>query len=223
MRGLALILLIAACKREPALQATQGGGDAGVATHVRLPKASDAPVRRTRVAMGRERLEKMAAIEHADFERQDRGSTATSVEFRHTTRTRPRLGVTVEIGACGPCEAIERSVQRRAEVIAELPAALRARAETQVEVFARRVAGATAVAVYKLGAAFGSDEQGQPAGDYVDAYELQYNDGVNRIRVVASYLDDAVGGVDRLRAVAPREDLEALAVAFFRFYVQQWQ
>jgi hypothetical protein len=104
-----------------------------------------------------------------------------------------------------------------------LPAALRDRADTQVEVATRAIAGVTAVATYKLGAAFGNDEHGQPAGDYVDAYELDYNDGVNRIRVTASYLDDAVGGVARLRAVAPRADLEKLAGAFLGFYLHEWQ
>jgi len=217
-----MLVLLAACKREPTPQPAPVIGDASVGTHVRLPKLDDAPVRRSREPLGAPRLAQLAAIEHADFERQDRGGTATSVAFRHTTRTRPRLGVTVGMEACGRCEVSEGAT-RRAEVLAALPAALRDRADTRVEVATPAIAGVTAVAVYKLGAAFGHDEHGQPAGDYVNAYELDYSDGVNRIRVTASYLDDAVGGVEQLRAVAPREDLETLAVAFFRFYVQKWQ
>jgi hypothetical protein len=45
---------------------------------------------------------------------------------------------------------------------------------------------------------------------------------VNQIRVNAAYLDDAVGGIDHLLAVAPPEDLEKLAVAFLEFYVHEW-
>lgn len=218
MRALIWVLVLAGCKGEARPQAV--AGEAGVATHVRLPKARDGAVRRTSAPLGRERLERMAAIEHADFERQARSGTATSVEFRHMTTTRPLLGVTVEIGACGACEDVTTTP---AEVRAGLPAALRERADTRVAVAPREVGGVTAVATYKLGAAFGQDEHGQPAGDYVDAYALDYNDGVNRIRVTASYLDDAVGGVAQLQAVAPREDLEKMAAAFLGFYLHEWQ
>lgn len=226
MRAVVLGLMLAACKDDrPAATAPPAlvSIDASVATHVRLPRVDDTPVRRTSQPLGPERLVRLAAIEHADFARQERGGTATSVEVRHTTRTRPLLAVTVEIGACGACPAIDSSAQRRAALVAELPEVLRDRADTQVELATRQVAGLTAVATYELGATVGSDEHGQPASDYVDAYRLDYTDGVNRIRVTASYVDDAVGDVDRLRAVAPREDLERLAVAFLGFYVHHWQ
>jgi hypothetical protein len=39
---------------------------------------------------------------------------------------------------------------------------------------------------------------------------------------MAHYLDDAVGGIDQLRAIAPPEDLEKLAIAFASFYVHAW-
>jgi hypothetical protein len=225
MRAVIWGLLLAACKREPPAPPPPPPViiDASVATHVRLPRFGDGAIRGTTRPLSGAQLARLAAIEHADFERQDRGTTATSVEVRHTTRTRPRLAVTVQIAPCGACPAIDTSARRRDELLAELPAALRDRPETRVELATRQVAGVTAAASYELGAAFASDEHGQPAGDYLDAYRLDYHDGVNRIRVTASYVDDAVGSVDRLRAVAPREDLEQLAVAFLGFYVHQWQ
>jgi hypothetical protein len=222
MRAVAWSLLLVACKAEPPPAPPPVIVDASAATHVTLPKISDTPVRRTTQPLSAAQLARLAAIEHADFERTDRGSVASSVEVRHTTRTRPLLAVTVQIEACGACPASDTSARRRDQLVAELPAALRDRPDTRVELATRQVAGVTAVATYELGAAFGTDEHGQPAGDYLDAYRLDYHDGVNRIRVIASYVDDAVGGVDRLRAVAPPADLEKLAVAFLGFYLQHW-
>jgi hypothetical protein len=98
-----------------------------------------------------------------------------------------------------------------------------ARPDTRFEVGARDIAGAPAIYTYQLGYFFGKDEKAQPVGTYSDAYILYYNDGVNQIRVNASYLDDAVGGIDQLLAIAPPEDLEKLAVAFMSFYVHEWR
>ena len=225
MRAVVWGLLLAACKREPAPAPAPAVADASVAAHVKLPKVSATPVRATTRPLTAAQRARLAAIEHADFEREERGATATSVEFRHTTRSRPRLGVTVELAACGPCPAMALAAwqARRDELVQALPPALRDRPDTRFEIRARPIGGATAIAIYQLGAAFGSDEHGQPTGDYLDAYVVHYNDGVNRIRVTASYLDDAVGGTDGLLAVAPPEDLEKLAVAFLSFYVQKWQ
>jgi hypothetical protein len=50
-----------------------------------------------------------------------------------------------------------------------------------------------------------------------------YNDGINQIRVMAQYADDAVAGIDQLLAIAPPDDLERLAVAFASFYLHAWQ
>jgi hypothetical protein len=104
-----------------------------------------------------------------------------------------------------------------------LPPELLARPDTRFELGTRELGGATAIYTYQLGAVFGTDDKGQPAGSYSDTYILYYNDGVNQIRVNAAYLDDAVGDVDHLLAVAPPEDLEKLAVAFLERYVREWR
>jgi hypothetical protein len=197
---------------------------------------------RTTRPLGHAELARLAAIELADFVRDDRGTTERLVRVRHTTVTRPILGVTVEIAPCGrpdapagrprlanrpptacPAMALDAWRARRDELAQALPPALRARPDTRFELGARDLAGATAIYTYQLGAAPGTDDRGQPVSAYIDAYVLYYNDGVNRITVNAAYLDDAVGGVDRLLAIAPPEDLEKLATAVLRFYVHAWQ
>lgn len=213
--------------------------------HVRLPRSPDTPLHRTIRPLGRKELERLAAIELPDFEREDRGTTDESTELRHTTVTRPTLGVTIRIEPCGhpappprdkrsaarapnppphACLAMELAAwqAQAAQLEQALPAELRARPDTRFELGTRDLGGATAIYTYQLGAFFGNDDKGQPAGNYSDAYILYYNDGVNQIRVTAAYLDDAVGGIDHLLAVAPPEDLEKLAVAFLELYVHEW-
>jgi hypothetical protein len=50
---------------------------------------------------------------------------------------------------------------------------------------------------------------------------LYYNDGVNKIRVVAEYKDDPATREEML-TVAPKEDLEKLGKAFFDAYTHAW-
>ena len=217
-RALALATLVMACQGDqPPAQRRPGA--------VRLPRSTEAPFRPTTRPLTHDQLARLAAIEHADFERSERDAPGGAVEVRHTTRARPKLGVTVTIEPCGPCLAMDvaRWQPPRDELARSLPPTLRDRPDTRVTLAARPIGGATAIALTALGAASGADEHGQPTRDYVDAYTLEYNDRVNRIRVTASYLDDAIGGVDGLVAIAPPEDLEKLAVAFLGFYVRQWR
>jgi hypothetical protein len=184
------------------------------------------------------------------------------VEVRHTTATRPKIGVTVTIDACpriprgkrpapakvaAPAKPLSPAKQAAAARLAAstpppctamalepwqakgdelkqfLSKELIARPDTQFEVGVREFLGVTAIYTYQLGYYFGKDEHDQPIGDYSDAYVLYYNDGINQIRVNAHYRDDALGGRDQLLAVAPRGDLEKLAVAFMNFYIHEWK
>jgi len=206
--------------------------------HVMLPRSPDTPPHRTTRLLDGKELARLSAFEFKDFQRQDRGATDRSIEFRHTTTTRPILGVTVTIEPCEPpptaatapkaqraCTAMELGAWRakRDELEQSLPPDLAARPDTRFEIGTRDIAGTPAIYTYQLGSFFGTDQRGQPVGAYSDAYILYYNDGVNQIRVNAAYLDDAVGDIDHLLAIAPPEDLEKLAVAFLGFYVHEWK
>jgi hypothetical protein len=97
------------------------------------------------------------------------------------------------------------------------------RSDTRFEIGSRDVAGTPAIYTYQLGYFAGKDKHGQPTSSYTDAYILYYNDGVNQIRVNAGYVDDSLGSMDHMIAVAPEEDLEKLAVAFLSFYLHEWR
>jgi hypothetical protein len=195
--------------------------------HVQLPRSPATPPHRTVRPLGRAQLERLAAAAFPGFAREDHDTYYGSVEVRHVTQTRPRLGVTVTIGPCTraracPAMDLARWTARRDELARQLPKELVGRPDTRFEIGARALAGAPAIYTYQLGYAAGTDANDQPSIDYSDAYTLYYNDGVNQVRVMAHYLDDAVGGIDQLLALAPPEDLEKLAVAFASFYVHAW-
>jgi len=242
--GVLLALGCQASKSTPQAQpvgtttpATEAGtGSAQVTTpgapgHVTLPRSPATPPVRTTRPLGRAELERLSAFEFQDFRRQARGTTDHVTEVRHTTTTRPALGVTVTIEPCDlapnaehacPAMELESWQARRDELRQTLPKDLADRPDTRFEIGKRDLSGVPAIYTYQLGAFFGKDEKGQPVGAYSDAYVLYYNDGINQIRVTAAYLDDAVGGTDHLLAIAPPEDLEKLAVAFLGFYVHAW-
>lgn len=196
--------------------------------HIKLPRSADTPVRPTQRPLDPAVLARLAAIEFPGFEREDQGAAAGAVRFRHTTRSRPHLAVSVVIGPCGArraCPAMDVASwnARRDELRGQLPKELRGRPDTRFEIGARAIAGAPAIYTYQLGYAGGVDEKDQPSADYTDAYVLYYNDGINQIRVMAHYVDDALGGIPQFLAIAPPDDLEKLAVAFASFYLHAWQ
>lgn len=200
------------------------------ANHVTLPKVPAGPIVPTRT-LDAAAFARLAAIDHPDFTRQPRATAATAMEVHFATTTRPTLDVTVEVAACtsvDDCPAMRIDVwqARRDELRGLLPAELRDRPDTSFDFASRKDAGlgdrdgTSMIYTYALGAASTTGDNGQPAGAYVDAYTLYYNDGINRFRVVANYADDAIG-LERMKAIAPLADLEKLATSFLSFYVHQ--
>ena len=219
---------------------------------ITLPKAPNTPVRRTRRPFTSKQLAELSALDFQDFDRQERATTDLAVEVQHTTRTRPKLGVTVRIDTCPMILAVgaarsprARAVERAAPVPADpracvpmrlalweprrdelkqfLSADLAARSDTRFYVGADRIAGTTAIYTYQLGHLFALDDRNQTVAQSSNAYVLYYNDGVNRIRVMASYLDEPVATREQLIALAPPRELEKMAAAFMSFYLHQWR
>jgi len=141
---------------------------------------------------------------------------------QNRTPVRKRTGNPLSGHLCTPME-LGPWKAKIDELKQSLSKQLVARPDTRFEVGTRNVLGAPAIYTYQLGAFFGNDDTGNPVGAYSDAYILYYNDGVNEIRVNAAYIDDAIGGMDKLLAVAPPEDLEKLAVAFMSYYLHEWR
>jgi hypothetical protein len=77
------------------------------------------------------------------------------------------------------------------------------------------------VYTYQLGAGVGSASEGGGGYSFTDSYIAYYNDGVNQIRVIASYKGDPTTK-EELQKLAPKEDLEALALSFLDVYTHAW-
>ena len=63
--------------------------------------------------------------------------------------------------------------------------------------------------------------RGGGGGSFANAYVAYYNDGINEIRVVAEYKDDPVD-VAKMKQLAPKDDLRALALSFMDVYTHAW-
>lgn len=216
----------AAPPRETAPPATTTAA-AAVPTHVKLPRSPSTPPHKTTRPLAQPELDRLAAIEFPDFERRVMRSDGPRVQFEHTTATRPKLAVVVTIEPCSaPCLTMElpawqaqRAALRRQLISPQLVD----RPDTRFELGAREVAGTPMIYTYQVGWSFETDPHGQPSGTYSDSYALHFNDRINQIRVRADYADDATGSARDMLALAPKEDLEKLAVAFLDFYVHEWR
>jgi hypothetical protein len=83
--------------------------------------------------------------------------------------------------------------------------------------------GAPVVYTYQVGTSAGSGSAtiGGEGFSFTDNYVAYYNDGVNQIRVVGAYKDDPASKNDLIK-MAPKDDLQALALAFLDVYTHAW-
>jgi predicted HAD superfamily phosphohydrolase len=82
--------------------------------------------------------------------------------------------------------------------------------------------GATLIGTYQLGLDASTDENGNPYGDASNAYVAYYNDGANRIQVMAEYRDDLPKSEKQLEGYAPRGTLKMMATRFLDYFTQNW-
>jgi len=165
-------------------------------------------------------LARRGKIAYPGFKR-DTINEENALDVRHTT-PRPMISTTVTMTKCFQCTPMEldKWKSKEAALKALLPEELRNRPDTIFEIGKTEAAGTTVMYTYQFGQFYGKDEAG-PTGSFTNAYILYFNDGVNQIRVVAQYKDDPTTREDML-AIAPKEDLERLAKAFFDAYTHQW-
>ncbi len=244
MRTLVVVLGLAlaiGCKSKSNGQAAQGSGSAGSgsagsaaagsantgqtgSTEIKLPKLSGTPANKTTKPIDKATTEKLAALEFPGFVKDVRKADDKALDVRHKTTTRPKLGATINAAPCTDCIPLELAKwQAIANALKAqlLPDELRNRPDTVFELGETEVNGQKLIYTYQVGHFFGKDELNQPQGSYSDAYALYFNDGINQIRIVAEYKDDAMSREDMLK-VAPREDLEKLARAFFDAFTHAW-
>ncbi|MBA3464958.1 MAG: hypothetical protein H0T46_33800 [Deltaproteobacteria bacterium] len=230
------LLLFAACGSKAADKPANGSGSAGSATTtgsagsagsaaeapIVLPKGDGTPPKKTTAKLTDPDFKRLAAIDHPPFLKRIR-NTQDGMDVRFTT-PRPKIGTTVTITPCFTCPpmTLEKWKEREDTDLKFLIGEdLRMRPDTTWEMGTVDLKGQTLVYTHHVGHFFGNDEAGNPHASYANSYALYYNDGVNQIRVVSEYQDAPVPR-EQMVAVAPKEDLARLALAFLDFYTHAW-
>jgi hypothetical protein len=194
---------------------------------IALPRLSGKPPAKTTAPLSKASFDKLTALEFADF-RREATPYPTSLALRQRTETRPRVSINVHVMPCGGTEkclpmnvdAWRGDIARLKELT--LAPALHDRPDTVFDVGTSSIGGVPVIAVYQVGQFFGTDHNNNPARAYSHAYSLYWNDGVNALRVIASYSDDPRPTVDEMKSSVPRAFLEKAATAFLDAYGQAW-
>jgi hypothetical protein len=189
-----------------------------------LPPSSHAPPVKTTRPLGKAEYEKMSALEYPGWKRDVRYLNDKALEIHYKTEARPTLDVAIVASPCFDCMPPElaRWKAKEAALRNVLPPELRERKDTVFEIGEVKLAGAPLIFTYQLGHGYGPGESQNREGPYSDAYTAYHNDGINQLRVMAMYADDPVATRDELANLAPRKDLEMIALAFLDAYTHAW-
>jgi hypothetical protein len=200
----------------------------GFAPDISVPKGTGAPPVKTDGPIDPVKLKALGEQQFAGFKREIKTDEPGKLVVVHTTGSRPTLRATVTIEPCGPsteCRPMDLAAwQAKSDDLkkATIRADLLPLPDTSFEIGSNVLNGTNLVYTYAVGFLPKTDENGNPAGSYQDAYELYYNDGHNRISVIAEYWDDQPQSIKALQGYAPKGDLEKIAIGFLDLFTQNW-
>jgi hypothetical protein len=214
----------AAVQPDPQKLPWGGSGSAPTQNVLDLPKSSRSAPRKTTKPLDRAQYEKMSALEYPGWERDVRSLNDRGLEVRYKTAARPVLSVTLTVSPCFDCIPPDLPKWKAKEDALKntLLPELRERKDTVFEVGEVKLAGAPLIFTYQLAHGYAADEDQNRQGPYSNAYTVYHNDGINQIRVLAQYADDPVATRDELVGLAPRDDLQMIALAFLDAYTHAW-
>lgn len=231
---LSVLALAAGCKDKPAAKQTppanagSAAGSAGsakgpvAAPDLKLPHSDGTPPKKTTAPLTKADFERLAKLEYPGFLAEVRTVGEKVFDVRQKTKDHPRLWAVVVIKPCLDCLPMEldKWKAKEAEIKQINLEGLKDVPGVEWEMGETSLNGQKIIYTYQIGA---GNQPGEGGGQYVfgDAYFAYYNDGVNEIRVVASYKDDPVA-VESLKKLAPKDDLRALALSFLDVYTHEW-
>ena len=188
-----------------------------------LPRADGTPPKKTTKPLGKADFERLAKLTWPGFDADVRTIGEKVFEVRQKTKDHPRLWATVTIQPCFDCVPmdLEKWKPKEQELKTISLESLKNTPGIDWEMNAVTFHGQPIVYTYQLGAGVGSASEGGGGFSFTDTYIAYYNDGVNQIRVIASYKDDPASK-EELQKMAPKGDLEALALSFLDVYTHAW-
>lgn len=237
MRTLAVLccLLAVGCKGKPKAKApppnaatgtVNGSGDRA-APDLLLPHGDGTPPKKTTAPLGKADFDKLVKQQFAGFYSEVRTQGDKILEVRYRTKDRPVLWAVVTVSPCLDCIPmdLEKWKAKEAEMRAVSLEVLKDAPDITWEMGATRLYGAPIIYTYQLGTSGGASGSGSAEGgggfSFTDNYVAYYNDGINQIRVVGAYKDDPASKAELVK-MAPKEDLQALALAFLDAYTHAW-
>lgn len=219
-----------------------GSNGTRAAPDLALPQGPGTPPIKTTRKLGRADFEKLATLEYPGFQKQPHGLNDVVFEMRQVTKDHPRLWATITVEPCGAgsaagsaagsgsaaaandCWPMDLDVWKKHEDELKkkwLGDVLYGQPDVDWDMGKTDLHGQTMIWTYQLGQHVGSGEGGGSLA-FSDAYILYYNDGINKIRVVGEYKDDPVKSKQIMAQMAPKGDLELLAMAFMDAYTHAW-
>jgi len=219
------LVLVAGCKDKPTRKAPPANvGSAGSghpAPDLLLPRADGTPPKKTTKPLTKADYERLAKMAFTGFEGSSRQLADNAFEIYQTTKDRPKLGAVITIQPCFQCVPMDLDKWKaRTEDLKVYLGPLKDQPGIDFEVGQTSLNGQPIIYTYQVGTA-GSPGPGGGSTSFTDAFIAYYNDGVNQIRVLGTYKDDALSK-DQLMKVAPKADLEALALSFLDVYTHAW-
>lgn len=225
MRALLFLSLIA-CQQSGSTPERGSGSakPAGSTLELPLPPSSGKPPIQTK-PMDKATLDRLAKLKFDGFTLEVT-EYPKSVAIRQRATTRPRMSVNIAIAPCSetnPCVPMKLAAWRAQEVALKevVDKDLIDRPDTTFEIGESALAGATTIYIYQAGQFFGRNEKGN-VGSYAHSYTRHYNDGVNLLRVTATYSDDPRETLEDMKRALPRDFLERVTAAFLDAYGQAW-
>jgi hypothetical protein len=227
-----LALASVGCKDKPtkkaptanAGSAAAGSGSAAkrAAPDLILPRADGTPPKKTTKPLARADFERLAALDYEGFTKEVRTVSDQAMEVRQKTKDHPRLWAVVTVKHCFDCQPMELAKWKAREdaLKASTLEVLKDSKDVDWELGETELNGQKLIYVYQIGTGK-VDGEGGGEFSFTNSYIIYFNDGVNEIRVVASYKDDPVSKND-LKRLAPKDDLRALALSFLDVYTHQW-
>ncbi len=201
-----------------------GASGSAEATVLDLPRSSRSAPRKTTKPLEKAQYEKMSSLDYPGWTKDVRHLGEKALEVRYKAATPPILSVTIAASPCFDCIPLELPKWRAKEDALKnlLLPELRERKDTVFEIGEVKLAGAPVIYTYQLAHGYVVGEDQNRQGPYSNAYTVYHNDGINQIRVTAQYADQPVATREELVSLAPREDLQKIALAFLDAYTHAW-
>jgi hypothetical protein len=199
-----------------------GSGDRA-APDLLLPHADGTPPKKTTAPLVKADFEKLSKLSYPGFTSEIRTLGDKILEVRFRTKDRPVLWAVVTVSPCLDClpMELEKWKAREAELKTISLETLKDAPGIDWEMGETKLFGERVIYTYQVGTGSGSGDAGGPSVSFTDNYVAYYNDGINQIRVVGAYKDDPTSKEELIK-IAPKGDLEALALAFLDVYTHAW-